>query len=52
MLRFAQKLKDPLCENSIFLMLSSIIGAGTGSVFWVVAARFYSAEGVGLISLS
>ncbi len=52
MLRLAQKLRDPLYKNSIFLMISSIIGAGTGSVFWVIAARFYSAESVGLISLS
>lgn len=50
MLRFIQKLKDPLYKNSIFLMLSSVTGAGTGFVFWVIAARFYSAEDVGLAS--
>ncbi len=31
-------------------MISSIIGAGTGSVFWVIAARFYSAEKISLAS--
>jgi len=50
MFRLIQKLKDPLYKNSIFLMLSSITGAGTGFVFWVIAARFYSAEDVGLAS--
>ena len=34
----------------IFLMLSSVIGAGIRFVFWVIAARFYSAEDVGLAS--
>jgi len=38
-----QKLKDPLYRNSIFLMLSSVTGAGTG-LFWVIAARFYSTD--------
>jgi len=31
-------------------MISSVTGAGTGFGFWVIAARFYSAEDVGLIS--
>ncbi len=44
------KLKDPLYKNSIFLMLSSVTGAGTGFVFWVLAAKIYPAEAVGLSS--
>ena len=50
MFKLIRKLGDPLYKNSIFLMLSSITGAGTGFVFWVIAARFYSAEDVGLAS--
>lgn len=34
---FIQKLKDPLYKNLVFLMLSSVTGAGTGFVFWVIA---------------
>lgn len=44
------KIKDPLYKNSIFLMLSSVMGAGTGFVFWVLAAKIYPAEAVGLSS--
>ncbi len=51
MLRFIQKLKDPLYKNSIFLMLSSVTGAGTGFVFWVIAARFYSTGGAKKIEI-
>ena len=50
MYRLIRKLKDPLYKNSIFLIASSLLGAGTGFVFWVIAARFYSAEDVGLAS--
>ena len=42
--------KDPLYKNSVFLMLSSIMGAGTGFIFWVLAARIYPADAVGLSS--
>lgn len=45
-----QNLNDPLYKNSIFLLLSFIIGAGSGFIFWVFAARFYSTEDVGLAS--
>jgi O-antigen/teichoic acid export membrane protein len=31
-------------------MGSSLLGAGSGFIFWVIAARFYSAEDVGLAS--
>ena len=46
MLGFAQKLRDPLYKNSFFIMLSSIINAGFGFFFWMIAARLYSAEDV------
>ncbi len=48
--RILSQVRDPLYKNSIFLMLSSITGAGTGFIFWIIAARFYSAEDVGLAS--
>lgn len=36
MFNLLRRLKDPLYKNSIFLMLSSVTGAGTGFVFWVI----------------
>ncbi len=48
--RLIRKFNDPLYKNSIFLIASSLLGAGTGFVFWVIAARFYSAEDVGFAS--
>ena len=43
-------LKYPLYKNSIFLIASTFLGAGTGFVFWIVAARLYSTEDFGLAS--
>ncbi len=48
--RLIQRLRDPLYKNSFFIMLSSITNAGFGFFFWMIAARLYSAEDVGLIS--
>ncbi len=45
-----QHLNDPLFKNAYFLMLSSVTSAGSGFFFWLIAARFYSAEEVGLAS--
>ena len=45
-----QHLNDPLYKNSLFLMLSSVSIAGSGFFFWLIAARFYSTENVGLAS--
>ena len=41
-------LRDPLLKNSIFIMLTSIASAGFGFVFWMLAAKFYPAEDVGI----
>ena len=38
---------DPLFNNSIYIMLTSFSSAGFGFVFWVLAAKLYSAEDVG-----
>jgi O-antigen/teichoic acid export membrane protein len=40
----------PLYANSFYLMLNSGIVAILGFVFWLLAARFYDAEDVGLAS--
>jgi O-antigen/teichoic acid export membrane protein len=45
-----QHVNDPLFKNAYFLMLSSVTSAGSGFFFWLIAARFYSAEAVGLAS--
>ncbi len=37
-----------LYANSIFLMANSVAGAALGFAFWVLAARLYPAEAVGL----
>lgn len=41
-------LDDPLFKNSVYLMLTSISNAGFGFIFWILAAKFYSKEDVGL----
>lgn len=41
-------LRDPLFKNSIFIMLTSVSGAGFGFIFWMLAAKLYSPEDVGI----
>ncbi|NOQ33538.1 MAG: oligosaccharide flippase family protein [Methanosarcinales archaeon] len=41
-------LRDPLLKNSLFIMLTSISGAGFGFIFWMLAAKLYPAEDVGI----
>ena len=41
-------LRDPLLKNSIFIMLTAISGSGFGFIFWMLAAKFYPAEDVGI----
>ena len=43
-----QHLSDPLFKNAYFLMFSSLTSAVSGFFFWLIAARFYSTEDVGL----
>ncbi|MQS15206.1 oligosaccharide flippase family protein [Streptomyces kaniharaensis] len=38
---------EPLLRNGHLLAASSVIAAGLGSVFWILATRYYSAETVG-----
>ncbi len=43
-------LRTPLYRNGYLLMLSSIAMSGIGMVYWVLAARLYTPEAVGLNS--
>jgi len=42
------QIRDPLYRNSLFLMANTILTSGLGFFFWVVVARFYTEEEVGL----
>lgn len=50
----AEKIKGlgrvPLYANALFLMTANVSNAVFGFVFWIVVARFYTAEQVGLAS--
>jgi O-antigen/teichoic acid export membrane protein len=48
--RLRQLFHVPLYSNAIYLMIASAVGAVLGFVFWIVAARFYTPEDVGLAS--
>ncbi len=48
--RLKSLLRVPLYSNAIYLLGSSAANALLGFVFWIVAARFYAAEDVGLAS--
>ncbi|MDD4924412.1 MAG: oligosaccharide flippase family protein, partial [Dehalococcoidales bacterium] len=43
-------IKVPLYSNALFLMAASGFSALVGFIFWMVAARFYTDEAVGLAS--
>ena len=48
--RVASHLRLPLFRNGYALIIGSAATSGLGLVYWVLAARFYSAEMVGLSS--
>ena len=41
-------LKDPLYKNSFFILLTMVISGLFGFIFWIIAAKFYSQEEVGI----
>jgi len=43
-------LKDPLFKNSYYILLTSVSISIFGLIFWVIVARFYSPDEVGLAS--
>ena len=46
--KFISLYKDPLYRNSYYLMINSFSSAFTGFIFWIVIARLYDAQSVGL----
>lgn len=46
--KLRQVLRSPLHRNSLYLMTNSGVMAGLGFIFWLVAARLYPTEDVGL----
>lgn len=47
---FKQHLNDPLFKNSFWMGISRLLNASVGFLFWLVAARLYSKEAVGITS--
>ncbi len=41
---------DALYANASYLMLSNLVVAGSGLLFWIIAARLYAPEAIGLAS--
>lgn len=46
--RFSRYFCDPLYKNSFFMILGSMVNAACGFLFWMLAARLYSLEDVGV----
>ena len=46
--RLVHYFKDPLRKNSMFLIEANVLSALLGFLFWMVAARLYPTEAVGL----
>lgn len=40
--------RNSLYRNSFYLLMSSVLNAASGFVFWVIAARLYSSDQVGI----
>lgn len=41
-------LNEPLYKNIIYLVLNVLVGQGAGFLFWLIAARFYSVDQIGV----
>ena len=46
-----EKFKDPLHKNAIYLMMNHLVTSGLGFIFWMIVARYYPPEEVGLASV-
>lgn len=44
-------ISDPLYNNSIYIILSRLLNIGGGFIFWVIAAKLYKVEDVGLATV-
>ncbi|VVB89744.1 Polysaccharide biosynthesis protein [uncultured archaeon] len=40
--------RDPLYKNSFFLMTTRVFNVACGFIFWIIAAKYYSVENVGV----
>jgi len=47
-MQIGRQIKDPLYRNSLFLFASNTLSTGLGFFFWMVVARFYAEDEVGL----
>ena len=43
-------LSEPLHKNAYYLMVGSVTTSSLGFIFWIIAARFYATEALGLSS--
>lgn len=46
--KFVTHLRDPLYSNSLYMMLTTVFTAFAGFIFWMIAAKFYTPEDVGI----
>jgi O-antigen/teichoic acid export membrane protein len=46
--RIISQIKDPLYKNSFFLLSTSTLNGLVGFIFWIIAARLYPQEEVGI----
>lgn len=51
LIKLPEVLKDHLYRNSIFLVMSRILNASVGILFWVIAAKLYSVTEVGMATV-
>lgn len=47
-LELKKHLKDPIYQNSFFILLTLVTGAIFGFIFWIIAAKLYPQEYVGI----
>src|SRR3989344_597179 len=45
---FSQVMSDSLYRNSLYLMASTVVTASFGFIFWILNARLYTAEQIGI----
>ena len=48
--QMVQQLRTHLYRNALYLIINSIVTGIVGLVFWILAARFYSAKDMGFDS--
>lgn len=46
--RIREYIRDPLFRNSLFIILASVLSNAFGFIFWMIAAKIYPKEDVGM----